>query len=107
MLFYCEFSRCASTSPEALRLHVLEQHRQGGNHQDRIEAIYTFAEEGTGFLVVEFEDRAALHAALESYRGVLNFDVRPMGREINYEEEVGIGVPQCEHAVSDRGVKSF
>ena len=93
MLFYCEFSLCAATSPDALRLHVLEQHRQGANHQDRIEVIYTFAEEGTGFLVVEFEDAAELHAALEPYRDVLHFDVRPMGREINYEEEIGIGMP--------------
>ena len=99
MLFYCEFSRCAATSPEALHVHVLEQHRRGANHQDRIEAIYTFAEEGTGFLVVEFEDEAELSAALEPYQGVLHFEVRPMGRQITYEEEVGIGVPPREHVV--------
>ena len=75
-----------------MRLHALEQHLQGANHQDRIEVIYTFAEEGSGFLVVEFENVAELNAALEPYRGVLHFDVRPMGRHINYEEEIGIGV---------------
>ena len=88
-------------------MHVCEQHRNGANLQDRIEVIYTFAEEGSGFLVAEFEDVAELNAALEAYQGVLHFDVRPMGREINYEEAVGIGMPPREHAVSDRGVKSF
>ena len=95
MLFYCGFFRLPGISPEQVRQRVLQRHNAEGNFQDRIEVIYELAEEeGAGFVVCEFADRAELESALAWYRDLMDFEVKPLSREVNYENEVGIGSAQ-------------
>ena len=94
MLFFCGYFRRPGIASEQVRQRVLQRHNSEGNFQDRIEVIYALAEEGAGFVVCEFADRAELESALEWYRDLMDFEVEPLRGEVNYEDEFGIGSAQ-------------
>ncbi len=94
MLWYCRFTWHTGTTTPKVRDRVLEQHRTGTNHPDKIKGWYNLAGGGAGFMLVETDDPRELTAILEPYMDLISWDVHAV-YELSYEQAV-------EHFAGDK-----
>ena len=76
MLYLCQFTWFPGTKRAEVARRVVQQHDAGENRPERIKGWYNLVGGGAGFLLVDYDDPAALTAFLQPYMDLMAFDVR-------------------------------
>jgi hypothetical protein len=87
MLWYCRFKWHSGTTGDEVRRRVVEQHKAGTNHPEKIRGWYNLAGGGAGFLLIEAQDPRELNEIFEPYMSLMSFDVHAV-YELPYEETI-------------------